>query len=64
MPKEIGFRADITSALPDVNVPQILRKLADRIESGVEGYFTLFDTNGNHVGSAFFETWENDNDTL
>jgi len=64
MPKEIGFRANITSGNADVNVPQILRKLADRIESGVEGYFTLFDTNGNHVGSAFFETWENDNDTL
>lgn len=60
MNKEIGFRADITSGNADVNVPNILRKLADQIESGREGYFTLFDTNGNGVGSAFFEIWEND----
>lgn len=63
MTKEIGFRADISSGNADVNVPDILRKLADQLEAGREGYFTLFDTNGNGVGVAFFETWENDDDT-
>lgn len=64
MSKEIGFRVDLTSGNADVNVPQILRKLADQIESGVEGYFTLFDTNGSHVGSAFYEIWETEDDAV
>jgi hypothetical protein len=43
---------------PDLEVARILRALADAIEKGKEGQFTLRDINGNTVGRAFFETWE------
>lgn len=37
---------------------RILRALADSLEQGREGRFHLVDVNGNLVGKAFFEVWE------
>jgi hypothetical protein len=54
----------LESGNADVHVPTILRELAEKIEYGREGYFTLVDTNGQGVGRAFYEIWENDDDTL
>lgn len=42
----------------NIEIARILRALAESIESGKEGYFTLQDINGNKVGSAFFESWQ------
>lgn len=37
---------------------RILQLVAKGIENGAEGRFHLYDTNGNCVGSAFLEVWE------
>lgn len=37
---------------------RILRALADSIEAGKEGHFTLRDINGNTCGGAFLEIWD------
>lgn len=37
---------------------RILKLMAKGIENGAEGRFNLYDTNGNCVGSAFLEVWE------
>ena len=37
---------------------RILQLVAKGIENGDEGRFHLYDTNGNCVGSAFLEVWE------
>ena len=36
---------------------RLLQQMAKGIESGAEGRFHLYDTNGNCVGSAFLEVW-------
>lgn len=38
---------------------RILRLLADAVASGQEGRFHLYDANGNCVGAAMLEVWEN-----
>lgn len=43
---------------PHNETARILRLLADAIESGKEGDFLLSDINGNRVGRAFFEVWQ------
>lgn len=40
---------------------RILRALADKIEGGAEGPFTLRDVNGNACGSAFLEIGNGEN---
>lgn len=40
---------------PQIELARILRALADTVESGAEGPFTLRDLNGKAVGSAFLE---------
>jgi hypothetical protein len=39
-------------------VARILRALADMVGAGEEGYFRLMDHNGNGVGRATLEVWE------
>lgn len=39
-------------------VARIMRDFAEWIADGAEGHFDLYDVNGNHVGAAVFEAWE------
>ena len=41
-------------------IARILRALADRIEGGAEGPFTLRDVNGNKCGAAHLEIWNDE----
>lgn len=40
---------------PGAELARILRNLADRIETGTPGRFTLHDVNGNRVGNASWD---------
>jgi hypothetical protein len=44
---------------PAQEVARILRALAQRIDDGAEGQFSLRDVNGNACGSAFLGVWVN-----
>lgn len=37
---------------------RILGILSEEIKYGQEGEFTLYDSNGNRIGTAFLEVWE------
>lgn len=39
-------------------IARILRLMADGVANGAEGRFHLYDINGNRVGSAMLEVWE------
>jgi hypothetical protein len=41
-----------------LEVARIMQELAQKLSNGAEGYFTLNDINGNYVGNAIFEAWE------
>jgi hypothetical protein len=43
-----------------IETARILRALADAIFEGSEGRYDLRDVNGNYVGAAVFEAWEED----
>jgi hypothetical protein len=43
---------------PASEVARILREVAQHIEDGRSGLFTLFDINGNKCGTASFNSWE------
>lgn len=52
----------LNSAFQDGNhsteIARILRLMADGVANGAEGRFHLYDVNGNGVGSAMLEVWE------
>lgn len=41
-----------------LEVGRILREFSQWVSDGAEGHFDMYDVNGNYVGAAVFEAWE------